>query len=441
MDDRRVLFSEIRTNGIHMGIVTATESRADERDIYFPAHERGMAHYSYPSPDRKSLLLAEMQGGPWKPCRLVPLDGSSDGRQVGPQGGCMSAGWSPDGKWMYFSAYVGSSSHIWRQAFPEGTPEQITFGPTQEEGVAVAPDGRSLVTAVGVSQSAIWIRDSAGDRALSSEGFAFAPRLSSDGKRVYYLLRQNTTPSSDELHSVDVDTGKVDNRLPGVSVADFDISHDERNVVFTTKEEGGEPKIWLAPFDRRSPPRQIARGGDSVSFGSDGELIFRMVDRTANFLARMKSDGSGLERILSTAINDKFDVSPDGEWAIVIAARHGENGGAETIAVPVHGGDPRKLCSEYCPGGWSPDGRFLHLGSLLGFVAGTMLTIPVPAGKSLPDLPASGLLSAAGWVEPPGAKVISRLAAGAVVSPGPSFSNFVFTKTDIQRNLFRIPLH
>src|SRR5207249_4984709 len=46
INDRQLLFSEIRGNGIHMGIVAATESRADERDIYFPAHERGMAHYS-----------------------------------------------------------------------------------------------------------------------------------------------------------------------------------------------------------------------------------------------------------------------------------------------------------------------------------------------------------------------------------------------------------
>ena len=37
--DRRVLFAEIKT-GLHMGIVTATESRAESREIYFPAHER-----------------------------------------------------------------------------------------------------------------------------------------------------------------------------------------------------------------------------------------------------------------------------------------------------------------------------------------------------------------------------------------------------------------
>ena len=147
--DQRVLFSEIKA-GLHMGIVTATEGRAEPREIYFPAHERAMAHFSHLSPDRKSVLVVEMdRTAAWQPCRLVPFDASSTGRQVGPQGACLAAGWSPDGTWMYFSAQVEGSSHLWRQKFPNGAPEQITFGPTEEEGVAVAPDGRSLVTSVG----------------------------------------------------------------------------------------------------------------------------------------------------------------------------------------------------------------------------------------------------------------------------------------------------
>jgi DNA-binding winged helix-turn-helix (wHTH) protein len=46
LDQRRVLFSEIRT-GAHMGIVTAMENRSEYRKLYFPKHERAMAHFSY----------------------------------------------------------------------------------------------------------------------------------------------------------------------------------------------------------------------------------------------------------------------------------------------------------------------------------------------------------------------------------------------------------
>ena len=58
----------------------------------------------------------------WMPCRLVPMDGSSPGRQVGPAGGaCTFAAWSPDDKWMYVNSDAGGVNHIWRQRFPDGT--------------------------------------------------------------------------------------------------------------------------------------------------------------------------------------------------------------------------------------------------------------------------------------------------------------------------------
>ena len=170
---RQVLFSEIK-KAPHMGIVAAEESRIGQRDVYLPMHEHAMAHRSYLSPDGKWVLLVEMdQDHLWAPCRLVPMDGSSPGRQVGPPGaGCTFGAWSPDGKWMYFTAETGGANHIWRQRFPDGQPEQITSGPTEEEGIAMAPDGRSFVTAVGVSSVSLWVHTASGERQISLEGNA-----------------------------------------------------------------------------------------------------------------------------------------------------------------------------------------------------------------------------------------------------------------------------
>src|SRR5262249_8165051 len=141
---RQVLFSEI-SSGLHMKIVTAGDDRVGARDVYVPPHDLGMAHFSHVSPDHKWVLVAEMDEVParWLPCRLVPFDGSSRGTEVGPKlASCTQAAWSPDGKWMYFSADTGSGSHIWRQRFGDARVEQITFGPTMEEGLAIDPDGR-----------------------------------------------------------------------------------------------------------------------------------------------------------------------------------------------------------------------------------------------------------------------------------------------------------
>src|SRR4051812_27369122 len=129
-----------------------------------------MAHFSYASPDRKWVLVVEMDPI-WQVCRVVPMDGTSTGWHVGPQGRCMFAAWSPDGNWMYFGAEVEGSHHLWRQRFPRGKPEQITSGPTQEDGLAVAPDGRSVITSVGIEQGAIWIHDAQGERLARSQGY------------------------------------------------------------------------------------------------------------------------------------------------------------------------------------------------------------------------------------------------------------------------------
>jgi eukaryotic-like serine/threonine-protein kinase len=125
---RQVLFSEIKT-GDHMGLVMAGENRLGARDVYVPADEPAMAHRSYISPDHKWVLVVEMDlDHLWLPCRIVPADSSSPGRQVGPPAGCTFAAWSPDGEWMYFTANSAGADHIWRQHFPDGQPEQITSG-------------------------------------------------------------------------------------------------------------------------------------------------------------------------------------------------------------------------------------------------------------------------------------------------------------------------
>ena len=232
---------------------------------------------------------------------------------------------------MYFSATVGGTSHLWRQRVPNGKPEQITFGPTEEVGVALSPDGRSVVTSVGQQRSAVWLHDSSGDRQISTEGVAFAPRLSADGRRLYYLLRQSSLPVT-ELRSLDLVTGKADRPLPDQSVAQFDISRDEREVAFTVMSDSG-PEVWLAALDRSTPPRRVVRGGSAASFGSGSILLFLSLEDTKNFIARVSKEGSNRTRISEIPILEKGEASPDGEWVLAFAQGLGENSSPGTIAV------------------------------------------------------------------------------------------------------------
>ena len=129
---------------------------------------------------------------------------------------CTFAAWSPDGEWMYFSSDSGGAFHTWRQRFPDGQPEQITSGPTEEEGLAMAPDGRSFITAVGLTQSSVWLHDGGGDRQISLEGYAFAPKFTPDGKRLLYQVRKG---AASELWVAELDSGRSEPLLPGFAVA------------------------------------------------------------------------------------------------------------------------------------------------------------------------------------------------------------------------------
>jgi hypothetical protein len=334
---------------------------------------------------------------------------------------------------MYFAVTVNDRSHLWRERFPDGKPEQISFGPTEEEGIAVAPDGKSLITAVGIRQSSVWSHDSSGDKPISSEGFASAPILSRDGQRVYYLLRQNVDSSARELRSVDQRTGKTDILLQDLPVVDYDISHDERSVVFTTQPSAREQQIWLALLDHSSPPRMIAQGGDSAFFGAEGEIIFRQLGEKSNSLSRMKLDGTHRELVTETPIIGLAAVSRDGQWALV--GFSGEDGRIRASAVPIRGGPSRIICI-FCQSMWSPDGKFFYVRMVpTRTVPERTIAFPLQTPNSLPDLPAQGISS--DWTPPAGVKIVER----AIMYPGPDPSTYVFTKTDLQRNLFRIPLH
>jgi hypothetical protein len=251
--------------------------------------------------------------------------------------------------------------------------------------------------------------------------------------RDWWLAAAGWVPASAELRSIDLASAKSERVLTGVSASGYDISPDEKEVVFTTTDNEGGSQIWLAPLDRRTPPRQIARSGDQASFGADGDIIFRPLDEKGYALARIKKDGSGRERITAAPIMDKYGVSPDGKWVVVVSP---ESDKAEysTFVLPISGGAPQKMCIGVCVAFWSSDGRFFYYRPP---VSEKMLVVPVPAGKSLPDLPLSSEISAAAKGAWPRATVLEQ----RLVSPGPDPSTYVFTRTDSQRNLFRIPLH
>ena len=436
LDQDRVLFSEIES-APHMGIVTATENRSDYRRLYFPQHQRMMAHLSYPSPDRQWALVAEMDPV-WQQCRLISLHGTSESRQVGPKGQCTSAAWSPDGKWMYFSSEVEGNHHLWRQRFPEGEPQQITFGPTEEDGLAMERDGRSVITSIGLRESALWIHDKQGDRALSSEGYVnpSSARFSSDGKLLFCLMRHDSSSSSSELWRRDLPSGKSQPVLPGISMLEYDISSDAKEVVYSTQLPGKPSQLWLARVDGSAPPRLIGSGGERAPhFGSDERVVFQFTDGKANYIGQIKKDGSEFGQLFPYPVSAFLAISPDRRWIVADVPLPKDD---SIRAIPIGGGSSRRICT-WCSADWAPDGKFFYIGLAPNSRTNRSqtLVIPVPTGDTLPKLPPSGVR------EPEDGKAIpgARLLDGWFISPGPDPSTFAYVRTTMHGNLYRIRIH
>lgn len=441
LDPQRLLYSRVPAGqGIHLSVVTSSTTGAGLRDIYSPAHQRGMAHYSFPSPDRRWALVVEMNGdGEWAPCRLVALVSQTTPRLAGPTGACTSAGWSPDGRWMYFTAGTEGQSHVWRQRFPDGEPEQITFGPTEEDGITVEPEGRALITSVGVHESAIWIHDSTGERPLSSEGEVVGgPVFSPDATLLYYLLRP-AEDSRTELWRTEVSGGKSEAVFPGIAITAFDLSPDGKEAVYTTATTDGGTQLWVAPADRSNAATKVdISDARWPHFGGHGEILFQHAEANRNFLEQINRDGSHRSRVLPYPIEDFMGISPSRRWVAVSAPGMPRQNLPAVMAVPLDGRAPRRICVSYCFPRWSIDGRFLFVPveESSRTSPGRSLAIPIGPGESLPDFPEGGIPALAQPDVIRGAQPVPR---GDVV-PGRDPGLYAWVNTTVHRNLYRISL-
>src|SRR6202162_5159774 len=428
---KRLLYSEIK-EGLHMAVVTSDESRGNSRDVYVPAGDRSMAHHSYPSPDGRWLLVVEMDSrGQILPCRIVPFHGPGDVRVVGPPNSpCFAGAWSTDGKWIYLAVTTGES-HIWRQRFPSGELQQITFGPTSQEGFAMAPDGKSFVTSVGSQDSTVWLHDKSGDHQISSEGNARAPSFSSDGNSLYFLMINGQSHLS-ELWIKDLSSGKMDRVLPGYSMDTYSVSRDGKQVAFTSNDAAGPPSIWVAPMSRRSSPVRISSTEveDSPIFLPDGDLIFRAVEGGSNFLYRMKADGSARSKIMAQRVLDLYTVSPDGRWVVVASPNSNQEHTAVTKVFRVDGTGEVVLCPSYCVMSWDTSGKF----ALFSFRLENSYALSLTQ-SGLPKLPPAGVLRVSDF---PYAKTAIALPnfVEAAISP----SLYAYVRRNTRRNLYRIQL-
>jgi hypothetical protein len=350
---------------------------------------------------------------------------------------------------MYLNSGSGGGGHIWRQRFSargEFTPpEQITSGPTEEEGISMASDGRSFITAVGLTRSAVWVHDRKGERQISLEGVAVHPLFTSDGKKLLYLVGQSGSPLQRELWWSDLDSGHTEPLLRGFAVpaggnrSPYGISPDGRQVVLEAPDREGKSRLWLAHLDKRSPPLPIPNAeGDGPLFGPGGEIYFRGREGDYGFAFRIRQDGTELRKAFDYPVTGLLGISPGGKW-LAVYARPSEHAAGATLLLPLGGGTPVQLFGHSMHPSWCGDGRFMFLSvtrSAYSGQAGKTYVYPLTPPAELPKIPVGGFQSEAAIASLPGIRVINNPS----VAPGPTPEVYAFSRLTVQRNLYRVPV-
>jgi len=172
---------------------------------------------------------------------------------------------------------------------------------------------------------------------------------------------------------------------------------------------------------------------DNPSFSPAGTLFFRGTVGDSDIVYSVELNDAIPHKITAEPAPNFYGVSPDGEWLLM---RY-----PVQMAQPVRGGPKIRIC-DFCEVGWGPSGKYFYVrlrdvGEMGG---GKVYVIALPAGKSLPTLPPSGIRSAQ---DLKGLNVVSviDMTGISIFAPGPNPSTYAYARLTVQRNLFSIPLN
>ena len=354
----------------------AVPTMGGELQSYLQGLDKGISELDW-SPDGKHLVYHPPSDG--DPLWVTDLDGL-DGRQIheAPAGvHCHFPVWSADGFIYFVKGAVAPLEEwdIWRIRPAGGTPERLTFHnsrvsfpvlldsrtllylATDEDGsgpwmytidlelrlparkihtdveeytsLAAAADGRRLVATESRTTSTLWqVRVGDGVRDASAATQVALPTATGLSPRIgpgFLIYRApiagtpglyKTTPGMDSGNRIPA-SSKLRRDSDGRALGRAAVSHDGQRVAFVERSQG-RSQLYI-----------------------------------------VNSDWSGLRRVAGDLdVRGAPAWSPDDRWIAIAAAN--QQGMPQLHKIPVDGGQPQRLVSEYSTDPtWSPSGQFL----------------------------------------------------------------------------------
>ena len=169
--------------------------------------------------------------------------------------GSSRARFSPDGKLVAYVATKNGKNSIWLKQIGGGDPFTRKQDDAEDKSPVWSPDGGSIAyISDRAKQKGIWMIPAlGGSPTLLSQidGFGELIKWSKDGASIYFEMKQNlyvlTIASKQITKLTDFDETKPVNR-------DFNISPDERQIVYTDKKDERRD-LWTAGLHGENPVR------------------------------------------------------------------------------------------------------------------------------------------------------------------------------------------